>query len=76
VPPGETVDSGGGESHLPDSDLPAAAKLVTRLAHADLFWRACLCSLVVAATNPATVGRWAWDAAPTLRCLMQMVVCR
>lgn len=54
--------------------LPPAPPPV-KLAHSDLFWRACIISLVLAATNPSTVGRWAWDTVPTLRCLMQMVVC-
>ena len=45
------------------------------LAHADLFWRVALLLLLVSGSNPATVGRWLWHNCPTLRCLMQMVVC-
>ncbi|CAN0293836.1 unnamed protein product, partial [Ectocarpus sp. 4 AP-2014] len=48
---------------------------VPALAHADLFWRAAVVALVLAATNPASVGRELWETSPTMRCLMQMLVC-
>ncbi|CAN0328417.1 unnamed protein product, partial [Hapterophycus canaliculatus] len=42
------------------------------LAHADLFWRAAVVALVLAATNPGSVGRELWENSPTMRCLMQV----
>ncbi|CAM9525724.1 unnamed protein product, partial [Sphacelaria rigidula] len=59
---------------VPTPDVLAQNSL-PRLAHAKLFWRAAVVSLVLAATNPGTVGRQLWETSPTMRCLMQMLVC-
>ena len=45
------------------------------LAQGDAFWRVALLVVIISGSNPATVGRWAWQKCPTLRSLMQMVVC-
>jgi hypothetical protein len=45
------------------------------MAVAEQFWRVALLLVVVGASNPATVGKWLWQRCPTLRCLMQMLVC-
>lgn len=61
----------------PPANLEPELQLVVKLplADASLFWRAALLLLVVSGSNPSSVGRWLWHHCPTLRCLMQMVVC-
>lgn len=61
--------------HWPSSALEAKLQLKKPLAHAALFWRIALLLVLVSSCNPSTVGRWLWHNCPTLRCLMQMVVC-
>lgn len=55
------------------SSSPKASDGVPSLAHSDLFWRAAVVALVLAATNPASVGRQLWESSPTMRCLMQVI---
>lgn len=50
----------------------AAGENVPRLASSERFWRAAVIALVLAATNPASVGRKLWETSPTMRCLMQV----
>lgn len=79
---------GGGEIVRSEPRLPLAAPApaillsvpekkvqVPSLAHADLFWRAAVVALVLAATNPGSVGRELWETSPTMRCLMQVWFC-
>ncbi|CAM9549111.1 unnamed protein product [Chrysoparadoxa australica] len=54
---------------------PKPLKPLPLLAQTDLFWRSCMVLLLLAASNPSTIGRHLWERVPTLRCLMQMVVC-
>lgn len=51
---------------------PEAAENVPRLASSERFWRAAVIALVLAATNPGSVGRKLWETSPTMRCLMQV----
>ncbi|CAN0535392.1 unnamed protein product, partial [Laminaria digitata] len=48
-----------------------SSERVPALAHSELFWRAAVVALVLAATNPGSVGRKLWETSPTMRCLMQ-----
>lgn len=45
------------------------------LANIKSFWQVTLMLLVISSCNPASVGKWLWHNCPTMRCLMQMVVC-
>jgi hypothetical protein len=64
---------------ISDADLLQQLYALTlwkeNLALAGPFWRVCLCCLLFAASSPQSIARHLWDAIPTVRCLMQMVVC-
>lgn len=64
--------SGAGSPREAEPLLPSPPKRMPRLAHSNLFWRSAVVSLVLAATNPGTVGRHLWETSPTMRCLMQV----
>ncbi len=40
-----------------------------------LYWKCCIICVVLAAGKPQTIGNYMWNNDPTLRCLMQMLVC-
>lgn len=63
----------GGDS-IPGPPVRAASENIPTLAHADLFWRSAVVALVLAATNPGSVGRQLWETSPTMRCLMQVLL--
>lgn len=64
--------NGVGSVGVGDVSVPSPPKLLLRLAHAKLFWRSAVVALVLAATNPGTIGRHLWETSPTMRCLMQV----
>lgn len=68
-PPSSPAPAPGPAAPTP---FPSENKKFPRLAHSKLFWRAAVVSLVLAATNPGTVGRQLWETSPTMRCLMQV----
>eukprot|EP00904_Undaria_pinnatifida_P007334 jgi/Undpi1/3730/HiC_scaffold_16.g07099.m1 len=61
----------GGVLFRPMSPVESSEKAPPALAHSKLFWRAAVVALVLAATNPGSVGRKLWETSPTMRCLMQ-----
>eukprot|EP01084_Bolivina_argentea_P239345 402307_1 len=40
-----------------------------------LYWKRCIICVVLAAGKPQTIGNYMWNNDPTLRCLMQILVC-
>ncbi len=40
-----------------------------------LYWECCIICVILAAEKPQTIGIYMWNNDPTLRCLMQMLVC-
>ncbi len=60
------------ENHLSQChDYPRMHNFAIR----KLYWKCCIICTVLAAGNPRTIGNYMWNNDPTLRCLMQMLVC-
>lgn len=60
-------------SHPRDIMLPAGYT-PPPLAIGNLYWKSWLILLILAATNPATIGFKVWETYPTARCLMEMLI--
>ncbi|KAG7262275.1 hypothetical protein CRUP_024973 [Coryphaenoides rupestris] len=60
--------------HHPENIQMPAGYQPPNLAISNLYWKAWLLLLVVAAFNPQKIGLAAWDGYPTLKMLMEMVM--
>ncbi|CAM6088323.1 unnamed protein product [Calypogeia fissa] len=56
--------------NLPGVIQQPVAQLVVK----DMYWRACLVVLIIAAYNPGTIGWFVWENLPTIRCLMEALL--
>jgi len=56
------------EIQLPVGYTPPA------LAISNLYWKSWLILLMIAASNPSTVGLVVWESYPTMKCMMEMII--